>query len=405
VTASIRVRDLVRTFTLSERVGRPVGLWEAMRTGEVTRNQRTIQALAGVTFSIEEGERVGVIGRNGAGKTTLLSILAGIGAPTSGAVEVTGAVHAMLTIGAVLREEATGRENIRLDAAIHDLPPELVDRRIDEIIAFSELEAFIDQPVRTYSSGMKARLAFSMGAFVDPEILIIDETLAVGDAFFVRKAERRLREIAAKGKIVVMVSHSLAAITDMCSRCIWMDKGRIVMDGDPHSVTEAYLTAVEHADVDELARKFDVADGADAGRRRGALKPVRIFQGDKPTTGTVRAMEPVLFAFEGDIPRDATGPRLDYTLVRADGRSIAARRGVAALPAGGPFRAGAAFDPFILGVGLYRLDVVLADEAGRIDVAQAVFEVVDEEGQYGGDPLLYCSPTITSRRLPGTDRR
>src|SRR5262249_3259859 len=160
-----------------------------------------------VTLKVGSGERVGIIGRNGAGKTTLLSILAGITQPTRGTIEVSGSVHAILTIGTVLREEATGRENIFLDGAVHGHAQEASKALAATSIDFAELGEFIDRPVRTYSSGMKARLAFAMGAFTRSDILIIDETLSVGDAQFSRKATRRMKQLTGEGQIVIVVSH------------------------------------------------------------------------------------------------------------------------------------------------------------------------------------------------------
>ena len=222
--------------------------------------EREIRALQRVSFSIGSGERVGIIGRNGAGKTTLLSLLAGIAQPTSGEIEVLGNVHAMLTIGMVLRDEATGRENIFLDGAVHGHSPELIEELVPKIIDFVELGEFIDRPVRTYSSGMKARLAFTMGAFTVSDILIIDETLSVGDAAFSRKATRRMKELASEGQIVIAVSHSLSSIVEICDRCLWLDGGRLVMDGPAQEVTKAYAQAVDAADEAELKQKFE-SDG------------------------------------------------------------------------------------------------------------------------------------------------
>src|SRR5258705_10546102 len=164
--AAIRVRDVGKVFALAENGGGPVSLMRALRAGKRNVESRLVHALEGINFEIGESERVGIIGRNGAGKTTLLSIMAGLTEPTSGRVEVDGDVHAMLTIGAVLRDDMTGRDNIYLDAAVHGRSRDETDAIAGCIVEFSELGEFIDRPVRTYSSGMKARLAFAMGAFI-----------------------------------------------------------------------------------------------------------------------------------------------------------------------------------------------------------------------------------------------
>ena len=293
MSSFVRVRNLTKTFTLAERGGGSVTLIEALRRGKRETVHREVHALQDVSFDIATGERVGVIGRNGAGKTTLLSVLAGITDATSGSVEIRGEVHAMLTIGAVLRDEATGRENIYLDGAVHGKSREEIDRHADEIIAFTELDEFIDRSVRTYSSGMKARLAFAMGAFIEPDVLIIDETLAVGDAFFADKAVRRMKEVAAQGRIVILVSHALASIVDMCDRCLWIDQGRLVMDGPAKQVTDAYQAAVEQADASELSAKFQAGEVIVARPKIGNLDKMQMSQGGSAVTSTARAFLPL----------------------------------------------------------------------------------------------------------------
>ena len=213
-------------------------------------------AVNNVDLDIKSGERLGIVGRNGAGKSTLLHLLAGLSAATSGQIGVTGKVTSVLTLGVGLRDEFSGRENIYVDGEIQGKSRAEIDLLMDDIIAFADIGSFIEQPVRTYSTGMKARLAFSMIAHIDPEILIIDEALSVGDAAFSLKATQRIREICAKGKIVIIVSHSMQAIREICNRCLWMDSGKIVMDGSPEQVTNAYLEAVRAGDEVELREKF-----------------------------------------------------------------------------------------------------------------------------------------------------
>src|SRR5262249_49079540 len=157
-----------------------------------------------------------------------------------------------------------------------------------EIIAFTELDEFIDRPVRTYSSGMKGRLAFAVGAFVEPDILIIDETLSVGDAIFSRKATQRMREMAARGQIVVVVSHGLSEIVEMCDRCLWLDGGRLVMDGPAKAVTAAYAAAVERADESELQRKFGAGDPIAERPEAGKIASVKVLQEGQPIGGTAK---------------------------------------------------------------------------------------------------------------------
>ena len=187
MTARITGGGLSKTFVLTEHGGAPQSLWYALRTARPRARERVIRAVEDVSFEVREGERVGIVGRNGAGKTTLLSLIAGVSVPTAGRVEIEGRLHSMLTLGAVVRDEATGRENIRLDGAVSGRTEAEIAAYVNEIAAFAELGEFIDRPVRTYSSGMKARLAFAMGIAFQPDVLIIDETLAVGDYFFAKR--------------------------------------------------------------------------------------------------------------------------------------------------------------------------------------------------------------------------
>lgn len=405
MSSSIRVRDLTKTFALAELGSGPVALRDALRMGRRQATQREVRALQGVSFDIREGERVGIIGRNGAGKTTLLSMLAGITEPTSGSLTVEGDVHAMLTIGAVLRDEVTGRENIYLDGAVHGKSHGEIETHVEEVIAFSELGDFIDRPVRTYSSGMKARLAFSMGAFIEPDVLIIDETLSVGDVFFAAKASRRMKEITAQGRIVVVVSHALAVINEICDRCLWLDRGKLVMDGPTEEVTAAYERAVEQADEAELAAKFGGGEQLQRRPDTGRLKNVALEQGGAPLSASARAFVPLRLTLSGELCNAHGAADIDFSILRVDGRRILGRRlseSGHALPAEGRFELSVALDPMILGAGLYRFDFTLLDANGPIDATHRVIEIVDEEGQFGGAPLLYYPPMITPKPLGET---
>lgn len=401
-SAFIRVRDVKKVFALADLGSGPVSLLEALRAGQRETTHREVRALSDVTFDIVEGERVGIIGRNGAGKTTLLSLLGGITTPTSGTIETCGDVHAMLTVGAVLREDLTGRENIRLDGTVHGKSQEHIDHHIAEVVAFADLRDFIDRPVRTYSTGMKGRLAFAMGAFIDPDILIIDETLSVGDAFFADKAMRRMKEMTAQGRIVILVSHSLSSIDEMCDRCIWMDCGRVVMDGPAKLVTEAYQKSVEQADEAELAAKFGVVENKQRRPSAGALDGFLIRQGSEEVIGSARALVPLDIEVSGRLHEVQSAADVLLSIVRVDGRHLAGLRlrdSGAALPAQGSFVLRASLDPPILSAGLYRFEVALLDEFGQVDIAARVLELTDEQGQFGGEPLLYYPPTITSKRI------
>ena len=197
-------------------------------------------ALNDVSFSIERGEIVGIIGTNGSGKSTLLKCVSGIYKPTGGQVVTAGRVAPMLELGSGFDYELSGQENIFLNGAIMGYDEKFLKARYDEIVAFSELEDFIYQPIKTYSSGMLMRLAFSVATLVDPEILIVDEILAVGDERFQKKSSARMMSLMGGGTTVLMVSHNLEQIRKMCSRVIWLDKGRIRMNGDTKEICDQY---------------------------------------------------------------------------------------------------------------------------------------------------------------------
>lgn len=214
------------------------------------------RAVDNVSLTIGQGERVGIIGRNGAGKTTLLQIMAGLLRPTSGQLDVTGHVNCIMTLGVGLREEMTGRENIYVDGELNGKSRQNINALQDEIVAFADIGEFIDHPVRMYSTGMKARLTFALLTFIEPEILIIDETLSAGDTEFGKKASKKMRDLCDRGKIIILVSHGMKVIRDMCTRCIWMDNGRVIMDGPSDEVTEAYSESVRKTDEEEMRVRF-----------------------------------------------------------------------------------------------------------------------------------------------------
>lgn len=197
-------------------------------------------ALENVSFTVEKGETLGLVGRNGAGKSTLLKVISGILKPTEGMVKVTGNVVPMLELGSGFDMDLTGRENIFLNGAILGYSEEFLNEKYDEIVAFSELGEFINVPIRNYSSGMLARLAFSVATVVHPDILIVDEILSVGDAQFQEKSKARMLELMGGGTTVLFVSHSIDQIREMCSRVLWLEHGQMRMLGKADEVCDAY---------------------------------------------------------------------------------------------------------------------------------------------------------------------
>lgn len=197
-------------------------------------------ALKNVSFTVRPGEVLGIIGRNGAGKSTILKVISGILKPTEGSVSVRGNIVPMLELGSGFDFDLTGRENIYLNGSILGYSSHFLDEKYDEIVSFSELGEFIEMPIRNYSSGMMMRLAFSIATVVNPEILIVDEILAVGDEAFQRKSRQRMLELMGGGTTVLFVSHSLDQIREMCDRVLWLDHGQIKMLGETKEVCDAY---------------------------------------------------------------------------------------------------------------------------------------------------------------------
>jgi lipopolysaccharide transport system ATP-binding protein len=214
-------------------------------------------ALHGVSFSVSTGEVVGIIGRNGAGKTTLLRILSRITKPTAGRARLRGRVGALLEVGTGFHPELTGRENVYLNGAILGLRKVDIDSRFDAIVSFSELERFLDTPVKHYSTGMQGRLAFSVAAHLEPEILLVDEVLAVGDAAFQRKCLGKMGEVARSGRTVLFVSHNMAAILGLCQRTLLLESGGLVADGPSLSTVERYLDTLDSVARTPLAERRD----------------------------------------------------------------------------------------------------------------------------------------------------
>lgn len=203
-------------------------------------------ALDDVSFEIKKGEVIGIVGNNGAGKSTLLKVISGILRPTKGTVELGGNVVPMLELGSGFDFDLTGRENIFLNGSILGYSEKFLNSKYDEIVAFSELEEFIDIPVRNYSSGMIMRLAFSIASMVNPDILIVDEILAVGDAAFQEKSYARMMEMMSHGTTVLLVSHSIDQIRRLCDRVIWLDHGRIVAEGNTTEICDRYIQSTQH---------------------------------------------------------------------------------------------------------------------------------------------------------------
>ena len=236
--AAIEIRDLHKKFRVYADQG------NSLKEKMLSKKRRSYEerwVLNGISLEVEKGEAIGLVGKNGCGKSTLLKLMSRILFPESGTVKLNGRVSSLIELGAGFHPDMTGRENIYTNASIFGLTRKEIDERLQEIIDFSELEEFIDNPVRTYSSGMYMRLAFSVAIHVGADILLIDEILAVGDAAFQAKCFERLMEIKAEGTTIVIVSHSMAQLERICDRTVWIEGGKIRMEGAPNEVNPKYL--------------------------------------------------------------------------------------------------------------------------------------------------------------------
>jgi lipopolysaccharide transport system ATP-binding protein len=256
---------------------------------EARHHDREIWALRDVSFDVEEGSVLGLIGRNGAGKSTLLKILTRIVSPTSGKARIRGRVGSLLEVGTGFHTELTGRENIYLNGAILGMKRREIDQRFDAMVEFSGVEKFIDTPVKRYSSGMYVRLAFSVAAHLEPEIMLVDEVLSVGDAEFQRRCLGRMEELGSAGRTVLFVSHQLSAIAQLCDRAIQINGGKIVQDGAPAEVIAHYLHQTHSAGTERVWESEDAAPGNDLVR----IMAVRVLSHDGMPPGIVDVRRPI----------------------------------------------------------------------------------------------------------------
>ncbi|MGY1681935.1 ABC transporter ATP-binding protein [Geodermatophilus sp. SYSU D01176] len=241
----VRFEDVSKRYLLGERLNAREALVAAARrvVGSEATPPDELWSLRDVSFSVADGEALGIVGRNGAGKSTILKILAGITSPTLGVSRTRGRVAALLEVGTGFHPELTGRENVYLNGAILGMSRRDLARRFDEIVAFAGTERFLDTPIKRYSSGMQLRLAFAVAAHLEPDVLVVDEVLAVGDAEFQRKCIGRMAEAEQEGRTVVFVSHDLETLMRLCRRGMWLDAGRVRDSGPAESIIRAYLAS------------------------------------------------------------------------------------------------------------------------------------------------------------------
>ncbi len=266
--SAIEVRDVRKMYRRYGRRKNFGTLKSALLSGRVLRDLRpdvAFEALKGVSFEVAAGRTFGVIGANGSGKSTLLKLIAGIGKPSSGDVRVEGRVSALIELGAGFHPEISGRENVFINGMMLGLTKKEMVKRFDEIVGFAEIEDFIDAPVKTYSSGMYVRLGFAVAIHVDPDVLLVDEVLAVGDEAFTHKCLDKFAELRRRGRTVMLVTHSLDMVTRLCDEALWLDQGVARATGDPKRVVDAYLMSVAASDNRKLLQAAGSFDRTVAG--------------------------------------------------------------------------------------------------------------------------------------------
>ena len=379
-----RVGQLNREVTIREALAdaaaRP--LRRLRGHARATRSRDRFWALQDVTFRVERGEVLGVIGRNGSGKSTLLKILSRITQPTTGRVEGYGRVGSLLEVGTGFHPELTGRENVYLNGAILGMRKAEIDRRFDEIVAFAGVEPFLETPVKRFSSGMYVRLAFAVAAHLEPEILLVDEVLAVGDIEFQKKCLGKMDDVARAGRTVLFVSHNMGLIQTLCTRAILLDGGRIVTDGTAAATVSAYLRSLEQAAGRDLLERTD---------RRGTgevrLARLEIDAGEGAAGGPLATGRPARFAFHTTALRP--GLACTFTIHDNLGHYIAiftsllhAPGDVTTTDAGHRFLC--EMDALSLVPGRYRIDAALWTDGELQDQVEGAAFFTVEQGALAG---------------------
>jgi lipopolysaccharide transport system ATP-binding protein len=397
---TIRAEHLSKQYVLGYRPDRSATLRDViagaaagagarlLRRRSSGRGERPLLwALRDVSFGIERGDVVGVIGRNGAGKTTLLKILSRVTEPTSGRVRIRGRVGSLLEVGTGFHGELTGRENVYLYAAILGMRRAEINRRFDDIVSFAEISRFLDTPVKRYSTGMTVRLAFAVAAHLEPEILLVDEVLAVGDAGFQRKCIGKMSEVASEGRTVLFVSHSMALMQSLCRRGIFLENGGVHTDGTIDEAVASYLHAVDRAASVPLAERTD---------RRGwhdvVLSQVEVAAGDG---GSLLATgRPARFVFHATPQGEDDPGRLScsFTIVNALGQAVATLASDDRGPQDVEDPATLAsftceIDALPLVPGRYRADVQIHGRAYLQDAIEAAVMFDVEQGTLDGRPI------------------
>ena len=409
MSAAVRVDGLGKRYTLGRLLDPHRTLREALADATAAAVKRAAAlvgagrsddgaaefwALRDVSFEVPHGQALGLMGGNGAGKSTLLKLLSRITAPTTGRAEIRGRVGSLLEVGTGFHPDLTGRENVYLNGAVLGMRRAEVQRKFDEIVAFAEVERFIDTPVKRYSSGMYLRLAFAVAAHLEPEVLLVDEVLAVGDAAFQRKCLGKMGDVTAEGRTVLFVSHNMDAVQRLCSRAVLLDGGRIAASGRTDEVVQHYLA--RQLDVPEPGRWIDLGRASRRGSAHVRVTALRFGSGSERLGGHAHTGGPLefLLALESDAPR--TIPSLavvirdsrGHLLVNAD---IATQGIQVALPAGRSVVT-LAVEALYLNPGEYTLDLWVGDGGAGHDFLESACRLRVIDAAPAGDG---ATPVVT----------
>jgi lipopolysaccharide transport system ATP-binding protein len=354
------------------------------RNGSRSSDDDSIEALRDVSLDVARGEVLGIVGANGAGKSTLLRILTRITAPTAGWAKIHGRVGALIGVGTGFHPDLTGRENVYLNGAILGMKKVEIDRRFEEIVSFAEVDRFLDTPVKRYSSGMYMRLAFAVAAHMEPEILLVDEVLAVGDAAFQRKCLGKMEGIAADNRTILFVSHNMSAVESLCDRVIWLDEGRILGEGNPRDVIGRYLKKTSVPVTERLWTEQSEAPGTSVVRiRRVCVRPVTGLSDDPITRETPFVIEIEYWNLLQDSRfhlvlniTNEHGTLIFKTSapVRSDGSSDSLATGL--------FRDACHVPAHLLNAGIHKVELIVAHDHVRTEFRKTeiiLFEVLEPD--------------------------
>jgi len=356
---AIDVVNVTKTYRRYARRKQFATLKSAILSGTLVgdlRPEDSFHALRGVSFGVRAGSTFGIVGRNGSGKSTALKLVAGITKPTTGTVSVRGRISALIELGAGFHPEISGRENVFINGIMLGLTKREITRRFDEIVEFAELEDFIDAPVKTYSSGMYMRLGFAVAINVDPDVLLIDEVLAVGDEAFTHKCLDKFAEYRRRNKTVLLVTHALNLVERFCDEALWLDDGRARAVGDPRRVVSAYITDVEKQEERHMAEADAKAREAVERHNAAPAEPEsRISRPESP-----RAAPPDMFQAAEGRWGSREGEITDVRLVGEDGQPARVFYSGERVAIRLSLKAAAPLDDFVIGIGIFNADGVCA---------------------------------------------